>query len=325
MTKKKWVAVVCIVTAMLLSGCGEVTLEEKVAKVQSSNTITVQDVMDLMELEGLEITQLATDAGFKKHWPDAVLLNVNDNIYVALQSFDENLYNRKSVLRDTGWYAGFGTSIGDPSEPMIAVNYIGTKYLGYDENWWINSAEYWGKNIVALTVPVFPENFEQMSYEEQYAVMNEINATSSGIKRVFYNDINGMITETIMLSSDNFTVEGTLHYYATGVMDEDSARKPVYYDVRTWLNCTVEFSDAIMSKYEGEKYEIKLIRPNDWEYGGGSSWTASTVEPYQNKVDIPNRQTEDIRGSAPENPPVYELIVTVGDITETFLMEPVTE
>ena len=77
------------------------------------------------------------------------------------------------------------------------------------------SAEYCGKNVVALAVPVYPENAAELSREEQYALLEEISETASGIQRVFYNDINGMITENIALSSDNFTVECVLHYYIT--------------------------------------------------------------------------------------------------------------
>ena len=312
-----------IMLSMVLVGCGEVTLEEKTAKVQKANTIAVQDVIDLMELEGLEVTKLATDAELEKRWSDAVLLKVNENHYVALKSFEENLHNRKSVMREIGWQGGFGRTNSYPGESLSAVEYIGYEYIGYDTKQWIPSAEYCGKNIVALALPVYPENVAELSEEEQYALLEEISETSSGIQRVFYNDINGMITETIAMSSDNFTVEAVLYYYATGMIDESSKGKPVYYDARTWLKGSITVSDAIMEQYEGEQYKLKLEHPEGWKYGGGFVSTSSDLDKEDNQLEFPNTQTAEIIGQAPEGAPVYKL--TIGDITETFTLEPLAE
>ena len=40
---------------ILLTGCGP-TLEEKITEVQAKNMLTTTDVIDLLELEGVEVT-----------------------------------------------------------------------------------------------------------------------------------------------------------------------------------------------------------------------------------------------------------------------------
>ena len=317
--KKIWTIVIAVLAALfLLSGCGEVTLEEKMEQVQKANTIKVQDIIDLMELEGLEVNKVAADDTFNNNWPNAVLVKVNDTHYVALKSFEENLWDRRNATSKIGWEGGFGSSLDENN----AVRYIGQKYKTYPTGGYVPSYEYAAKNIVALVLPLYPDNIAELSKEEQYAVMEHINEVSTVIKNVFYYDINGMLSWKVAAESDNFKIDGTVYFYATGVVDEKAEREWTYYDAHTWLDCDVVCSDAIWEQYEGSAYEVRVKDPDGWTYSRGSGSSRSVLEYEDKKLNTPNCQTHEVLWSAPEKAPAYEMTITVVDITETFLLEP---
>lgn len=319
--KKHWIATIVLLTvALVLSGCGEVTLEEKIAEVQTADTIDAQDVIDLMELEGLTVESVSIKPEFHKYWPGAVIVSVNDLYYVALKSFDENLWDRESAKNDIGWVGGFGGFPGD----LNAVQYIGHNYMGYDAEQWVSSSEYYAKNLVALAIPVFPANASELSVDEQRAYLGELSGVSSVIQRVFYKDVNDMLQEKVTAKSDNFTITGTLSYYATGLLDEKAVREWTYYDARTWLTGEITCSDAVWEQYEGERYMIDVAYPKQWEYGAGSLGHGGILM-IENQMDMPNCHTDAILWSAPEGKPIYTMTITIGDISETFRLEPTTE
>ena len=316
--KKIWTLVITVLVALfLLSGCGEITLEEKMERVQKANTIKVQDIIDLMELEGLEVNKVATDDTFQENWPNAVLVQVNETHYVALKSFEENLWDRRTATNKIGWEGDFGSSLDENN----AVRYIGQKYKTSPTEGYVPSSEYTAKNIVALVLPICPDNLAELSMEEQYAVMEHINDVSTVIENVFYFDVNGLLSWRVAAESDNFKIDGTLHYYATGVVDEKSEREWIYYDAHTWLDCDVVCSDAIWEQYEGSAYEVRVKDPDEWSTGGFAA-SRSVLEYENKKLNTPNCQTHEVLWSAPEKAPVYEMTITIGDITETFLLEP---
>ena len=99
--KKHWIVAILLTIAFVLSGCGEVTLEEKIAQVREDNTITVQDVIDLMKLEGLEVEKMTPSSEFQSRWPNGEVVKINDTHYMALQAFEENLNQRTYTLFET--------------------------------------------------------------------------------------------------------------------------------------------------------------------------------------------------------------------------------
>ena len=318
--KKTWKIIIAVLaTIFLLSGCGEVTLEEKVAKVQKANTITTQDVIDLMELEGLEVKEVDTDATFNENWPNAVLVQVNDTHYVALKNFEENLWDLKSLRRKIGWQGSFGSSFDENN----AVRYISQYYNLYPAGIYVYSSEYTAKNIVALVLPLYPDNMAELSPEEQYAVMDKLNEVSKRLQRVFYSDINAMIQEEILLETENFTISGTLSYYATGIVDKLAEREWTYYDARTWLNCDIVCSDAFMEQYKGMEYKVEVGRPDNWRNSHGNMSSGGILEAEHRGIDLPSCNTEDVLWSEPEGKPIYTLTITIGDnFIETIQLEP---
>ncbi|MBQ2777457.1 MAG: hypothetical protein IJF50_08130 [Peptococcaceae bacterium] len=315
--KKRFVMMIMMISMLLLSGCGELTLEEKMEQVQKANTITVQDVIDLMELEGLQVETVSIKPEFHKYWPGAVIVSVNDSYYVALKSFDENLWEREKAKYDIGWVGGFGGFAND----INAVQYIGHNYMGYEAEQWVSSSEYYAKNLVSLAMPVFPANVSELSVEEYSAVIEELSGVASVIQRVFYKDINGMIQDEVVAKSENFTITGTLSYYATGVVDEKAEREWTYYDARTWFDGEIACSDAIWEQYEGEAYRIDVEYPDQWKNSTGSLGQGGILM-IENQMSMPNFHTNDILWSAPEEKPIYTMTITIGDITETFHLKP---
>ena len=318
--KKRFVMMIMMISMLFLSGCGEMTLEEKVAKVQEANTITVQDVIDLMELEGLQVEKVTPSNEFQTRWPDGKLVKVNDTLYMAMKSFDENLWERRNAASDIGWSANFGI---DPNDEKNVLSYIGREYMGYDT--WVYSSELCGKNIIALLLPIYPDNLSELTRDEQYAALEKIAADRDVLKRVFYYDINSMITQEVSAESENFKITGTLHYYATGVVDEKAEREWTYYDARTWLDAELVCSDAVWEQYQGAEYEVSVEKPDDWVNGGGRSIDRSVLEYEDKRLSMPSMSTEDIMWKAPEHAPVYVLTVKIGDIEETFHLKPMME
>lgn len=306
---------VCMVGMVLLTGCGELTLEEKVTQVQQANTIKVQDVIDLMELEGLTVDKVATDREFQQNWPDAVLVQVNDTHYVALKNFEENLWDRRSAMSEIGWEGGL---TGDDD----AVQYIGQHYMGYEAASWVPSGEYAAKNIVALVLPIYPDNMSELSRDDQSAWLEKLNGVSKTLQRVFYHDINGIVQEAIAIENDNFTITGTLSYYATGVVDESAEREWTYYDAHSWLDCEIVCSDALWEQYQGAEYTVAVERPENWRNAHGSMSQSGVLDAPDKHIDLPNCYTDEVLWSAPEGKPVYALTFQIADFTETIYLEP---
>ena len=319
--KKTWTILIAVLTTMfLLGGCGEMTLEEKVAKVQKANTITTQDVIDLMKLEGLEVKEVDTDATFHEKWPNAVLVQVNDTHYVALKSFEENLWEREKIRRDMGWESRFFVK---PDDKNAAVNYIGYTYVSENSDHWVASYELAAKNIVALIVPVYPLDISKKSHTEQLVEIKRITAINDTLKNIFYNHINAMIQEEILLETENFTISGTLSYYATGIVDKLAEREWIYYDARTWLNCDIVCSDAFMEQYEGMEYKVEVGRPDNWRNSHGNMSSSGILEAEDRSIDLPSCNTEDVLWSEPEGKPIYILTITIGDdFIETIQLDP---
>ncbi len=321
--KKKGIAAIFIFATMLLSGCGEMTLEEKVAKVQKANTITTQDVIDLMELEGLQVETVTPSDTFRNQWPNGVLVKVNGKHYLAMQSFDENLYQREKVLDDTGWDNNFFNRVGDQTDEVSNVLVVvGKDHINYDDGQWVHATTFYGKNIVAYLIYDYSEVYDAATSEEMLKVTEEIDAVKDPVSRVFYKDINQLITEEIAVESENFNITGTLSYYQTGVTDEQAERERTYYDAKTWFQGTLVCSDAIWEQYQGEEYEVTLERPDEWAYGSGKTIHRSTLEYEDKKMGIPNGTTEEILWSAAKGTPIYVLTIQIGDIVETFKLEP---
>ncbi len=322
--RKRWmIGLTVIFTMLLLSGCGEMTLEEKAAKVQKANTITTQDVIDLMELEGLQVETVTPSDTFRNQWPNGVLVKVNGKHYLAMQSFDENLYQREKVLNDIGWDNNFFNIIGESKDevPNVLV-VVGRDHINYDDGRWVYATTFYGKNIVAYMIYDYSEVYTAATQEEMLKVTEEINAVKDPVSRVFYKDINQLITEEIAVESENFKITGTLSYYQTGVTDEQAKREITYYDAKTWFQGEIVCSDAVWEQYQGEAYEVTLERPDEWEYGSGKAMIGSTLEYEDKKMDIPNGTTEEILWSEAQGAPIYVLTIQIGDITETFRLEP---
>ena len=321
--KKIWtVLAVFALSIVLLSGCGEMTLEEKRAEVQAANNITIQDVLDLMELEGLRVEMVTPCDVFQQQWPNAELVKVNEKHYLALQSFEENLNKREQLMRDIGWYESPHSVVGEDADVPNVATVIGEEHIGYKDGNWVAAKEYYGKNIVAILVYGNTEIYNLSTVEKQLEETEKIKEMSDGLARVFYDDINGMITEEIALESENFKVTGTLSYYQTGVIDNSTSTERTYYDTRTTFNGMVECSDAILEEYQGTEYETILKDPEEWTHANSTATLYGTIDLDDKELDIVYGNTEEILWKKAENAPVYELAVKIGDITETFQLKP---
>lgn len=320
---KKRLAALIIFLAIfsLFTGCGKTKSEEKVSDLQNSNTITVQDVTELMELEGLKIENLTPSNEFKEKWPKGELIKINGEHYMALQSFEENLWERKSVMRDTGWFSR-DFSAGDENDISVTAQ-LAKDYLNYRKNSdFYSSSSFSGKNLSAILLYSFPENINEMSKEEMDLVFNKISSISDTLKRVFDKHINNISEEEIFLKSENFEISGTLSFYQTGVIDETSDEAEIFYDAHSAFLGEVKCSDEVWEKYKGQEYEITAESPKTWTIFPETSTLSSTVPLENNILDIPNCHTEEILWTKAEDIPSYTITIKIGDLSETFQITP---
>lgn len=319
--RKRCLIGIVLCLSFVLSGCGTMTLEEKVEKVQKANTITTQDVIDLMELEGLEVEKLSPDSAFETRWPNGELLKINGTHYLALQSFEENLYERESVVRDTGWYYDRRSHVDADDQDKVSVSsWIGKEYLGYEEEEWIAAKEFCGKNIVAIVVYAFPA--DTMSEEETQAAIDCIDLVADSLHRVFDDDINRILTEEVVVENENFKVALTLQYYQTGVTDKNYAKERTYYDMYTRLNGEIVCSDWILEQYQGEGCYIIVEPSNEWRGNLEESAMHTVLGDTGKKILIPTVNTEAILWDAAEGMPAYQLTIKVGDLLQTIPIAP---
>ncbi|MBE6113305.1 MAG: hypothetical protein E7195_09915 [Peptococcaceae bacterium] len=71
--------------ALFLTGCGP-TLEEKIAEVREKNNITTADVIDLLELEGVEVEKQKPGSDIHESWE-------NVEIYKKVQILRNRSYS----------------------------------------------------------------------------------------------------------------------------------------------------------------------------------------------------------------------------------------
>lgn len=318
--RKRWLIGIVLCLGFVLSACGTMTLEEKVEKVQKANTITIQDVIDLMELEGLEVEKLSPDSAFETWWPNGELLKINGTHYLALQSFEENLYEREIVIRDTGWYYDRKSQVDvDGKENVSVSSWIGKEYLGYEDELEIAAKEFYGKNIVAIVVYDFP--ISTMSEEETQRAIDCIDTVADSLHRVFDDDINHMFTEKVVTENEKFKVALTLQYYQTGVTDKKSAKGKTYYDMYTRLNGKIVCSDSILEQYQGEECYIIVEPSNEWSGRLKNSTMHTVLDDTCKEILIPNVTTEAILLEAAEGMPSYQLTIKVGDLLQTISID----
>ncbi len=210
--------------------------------MQKANTITVEDVVSLLELEGLTLEKQQLNEAFAAQWPDTVAYRVNGENLLLLQSFAEDLQSREKRLQEIGWY---GNERFSRPEDVVLQQAIAQFQSAEESYLW--PILYQGKNIVAWYV-MFVET-DGSTQEE----MDAVSQTNDVVRRVFQSDINNMQTETFTETTEHFTVQLTIESYQTPLTVEERT----LYDTYLSAVVAVQMDDGLLAQYEGQPFLLR--------------------------------------------------------------------
>ena len=188
--RKCSIAAILVVSLMLLSGCGgEMTLEDKIADVQKKGEVSIEDVLTLMELEGLEYEIVEPSEDFRVNWPDVTICEVGSAHYFLLGSFAVG-EERTALKSDCGWWRMAPLSESAKNAPFIldrleqdfALENIDVVHVAYLD----------GKNIAGQLIPVIRQDMTDAEWD---AVNKENKEVYSTLERIFVQYINGNVAE----------------------------------------------------------------------------------------------------------------------------------
>lgn len=299
MKQKRWTGVLTmlLVLALFLGGCGN-SLESKVAAVQKANTITVEDVVSLLELEGLTLEKQQPNEAFAAQWPDTVAYRVNGENLLLLQSFAEDLQTREKRLQEIGWYGN--ERFSRPEDVAVLQQAIAQFQPAEESYLW--PILYQGKNIVAWYV-MFVET-DGSTQEE----MDAVSQTNDVVRRVFQSDINNMQTETFTETTEHFTVQLTIESYQTPLTVEERT----LYDTYLSAVVAVQMDDGLLAQYEGQPFSATAEA-----LSGTFSASKKGDALWSKGFSLSVEREHEIDWSLREQPARYLVTVTVGDLTET--------
>lgn len=286
-----------LVLVLFLGGCGN-SLESKVAAVQKANTITVEDVVSLLELEGLTLEKQQPNEAFAAQWPDTMVYRVDGVHLLLLQSFAEDLQSREKRLQEIGWY---GNERFSRPEDVAVVQQAIAQFQPAEESY-LWQILYQGKNIVAWYV-MFGETDEPTQEE-----MDAVSQTNDVVRRVFQSDINNMQTETFTETTEHFTVQLTIESYQTPLTVEERT----LYDAYLSGSVVVQMDDASFAQYEEQPYVITV---EGWQKGRSRTRRSDTL--LSNRISMQIEREHEVYWGLQEQSVRYQVTITVGDLTET--------
>lgn len=313
MKPQKILTVIAIaLLALLLTGCGP-TLKEKIAEVQASSTITTADVVELLELEGLEVKLQKAGYAIHKSLKGVNVYKLDGENLLFLINFDGAPWERDNYLSDLGlryaWYWGSDAkteqicSIVQEFKPET-----GNYSIGYDFAY---------KNILAVYVTYLGVT-EEMSRDEISEKLDIAAATTGKVRKVFLEDMNDMQTSEYTADGQYFTAKVT-SYFSQVPYEYDSRLMYIYLEDS---KCTVFLNEDIAEQYQGQKFEICFKGPLEGPAASsGSHGLGGTID---NTMSFALGSSREHTGYSKEpyaGPIQYEVTLTIGDgITETLIV-----
>lgn len=303
--------------ALLLTGCGP-TLEEKIAEVQASNTITTSDVVELLELEGVEVEKQKPGTDIHEMWEGVEIYKLDGENLLLLTTFDGYPWDRDNQLSrlELGNNWNWMSEEKDMPEPVKAA----VKELKPDDMTYWMGKSWMYKNILALYVPALPTvpEDENQSYEAYTARMEQLTATLKPVNRVFEEYLMNIQTEEYEADGEYFDVKLTSYF----------SEVPYEYNDRviytTWedADCLVELNEELVKPYTGQEIEIRCCGPLEGPLASKNERGLSTTLNNTLSFSLGSSSPHQGYGQEPYTGPIqYEVTVTIGDdITETLIV-----
>ncbi len=304
---RKWhVYLAVLLIAAVLTGCG-VTLEKKVAEVQSKNDISTKDVTQLLELEGLTVKEQSVSKAFAEQWPEAELYQVSNGEvegFLLLQSMDDYLWRREFIFQELDWHEFY---IYDAKSDLK----LPEDFQVEEESVLVARTEA-AKNILAYYL--LPYNFQlpadltegtQVAYDFYQAEVGKVSDLSETIKRVFQVDINGMQQIALTEQGEAFSVTGTADYFFTPYDMEQGSATDVFIDFVFDLT----LDDEVFAQYQGQEYTLSCKGLK----GSGTMQSSLTEQ----KINYHSNSLREVIGGKDIKPVAYQITFSVGDLQET--------
>ncbi len=300
---------------MLLCGCGP-TLDEKIAEVREKNTLTTTDVIELLELEGVEVEKQKPGSDIHALWKGVEIYKLDGEGLLLLTAFDGYPWDADNYL--------YRLELGNSMDWMTEEKYMPEPIKAAVETLKPDNIDYWYskiwtyKNMQAVYVPAIPARQEDMSLEEYRERMNSYAEKIEPVNRVFKEYLLNIQTEEYKASGEYFDAEITS--YLSEVPYEYNDR--LMYTYLEDSKCLIQLNEEMIKRYIGQELSIRCTGPLEGPFAdSGSRGISGTID---NVLSFSlGASNENIGyGKEPYTGPIqYEVTITIGDdITETLIV-----
>lgn len=308
---------------ILLCGCGQ-TLEEKIEEVQAKNTVTTADVVELLELEGMEVKPQKPGYAINENWKNVVIYKVEGENLLIMTQFGGTPWERNKKLQElelNDRWAWFGLGYAEKS-PAESIKHV-VEQLKPDVGYYSSSRVFNYKNIIAVYVPYMPiDSVENMTEEERIAIYKQlevIQEITNRVCRVFWQDLCGMTIEEHTTAGKYMDVTLKVHFYGSPYEHKER----VMYEFFEKSDVLIELHEDVAKQYSEKEIKIECRGPLDGPIANGGSRGLTVGAIYSTRSYMLNASRENVGyGKEPYTGPIqYEVTVTIGDdITETLIV-----
>ncbi len=240
-------------------------LDVKVASMQESNTITVDDVVELLELNGFTVEQQDVSDQWANRWSKLLVYKIDDKHLLLLRDValeDKSLEERNEMVCKLGLDAG-RIDIGDYTSvfPQVLQDYPAENGSYYETD------NYNTKNMIVCSIPCYESTeYGSDGYNTAMNYREELD-------RIFFQDINNMLSMEIPsagffgdgFNGDEYTLDCSMEYYQVPYEFEGETT----YDYHHYISCSVKTTDEVMEQYNADEVTLNLYPAEngcpDWE------------------------------------------------------------
>lgn len=301
--------------ALFLTGCGP-TLEEKIAEVQAKNTITTSDIVDLLELEGVEVVKQKPGTDIHELWEGVEIYKLDGEGLLLLTTFDGYPWDADNHL--------YRLELGNRMDWMMEEKHMPEPIKAAVEKLKPDNIDYWYgriwtyKNMQAVYVPAIPERLEDMSSEDYQEHMDGYAEKIEPVNRVFKEYLLNIQTEEYKADGEYFDAEITS--YLSEVPYEYNDR--LMYTYLEDSKCLIQLNEERIKPYIGQEFSIRCKGPLEGPFASSGSRGISGTIDNELSFSLGASNAETGYGKEPYTGPIqYEVTVTIGDdITETLIV-----
>ena len=304
-----------ILLALGLTGCGP-TLDEKIAEVREKNTLNTSDVVELLELEGVEVKQQKAGAAIHEAWEGVNVYKLDGENLLFLTQFDGAPWERDNHLYELQLSDTWAWNLQkEQPEPIRCA----VQQLKPETGYYSMAKTFAYKNIIGLYIPYIPIDAQNPpTQEEMQAVIDRVTETKNNVYRTFWKDMLDMEIVTYTADGQYFSTEVTSYFGQVPYTYNDR----LMYEYLETSKCLIELHEDVAQQYQEETITISFGGPLEGPFTKSGSQNLRTSVNKTLSYSM-NASRENIGyGKEPYTGPIqYEVTVTIGDtISETLIV-----